>query len=88
MNRGNINIHSRFTQSLFIHADYRGEVQVLLANLGSEPFAIARGERIAQMVVQRVERARLVEVARLAPTQRGAGGFGSTGVKAKARRES
>ncbi len=46
-----------------IDSDYRGEVQVLLANLGDEPFAIARGERIAQLVVQRVERARLVEVA-------------------------
>ena len=71
-----------------IDSDYRGEVQVLLANLGSEPFAIARGERIAQLVVQRVEQARLVEVAEIAPTPRGAGGFGSTGVKAKAKRES
>jgi dUTP pyrophosphatase len=69
-----------------IDSDYRGEVQVLLANLGQEPFAIARGERIAQLVVQRVAQARLVEVAAIAPTQRGAGGFGSTGVKAKANR--
>jgi dUTP pyrophosphatase len=69
-----------------IDSDYRGEVQVLLANLGSEPFAIARGERIAQLVVQRVEQARLVEVAELAPTARGDGGFGSTGVKVKAKR--
>ena len=46
-----------------IDSDYRGEVQVLLVNLGSEPFAIARGERIAQLVVQRVEQARLVEIA-------------------------
>jgi dUTP pyrophosphatase len=68
-----------------IDSDYRGEVQVLLANLGQEPFAIARGERIAQLVVQRVERARLVEVTAIAPTQRGAGGFGSTGSKAKPR---
>ena len=68
-----------------IDSDYRGEVQVLLANLGSEPFAIARGERIAQLVVARVEQARLVEVAALAPTPRGAGGFGSTGVKARKR---
>jgi dUTP pyrophosphatase len=67
-----------------IDSDYRGEVQVLLANLGQEPFAIARGERIAQLVVQRVAQARLVEVAEIAPTQRGAGGFGSTGVKAEA----
>jgi dUTP pyrophosphatase len=57
---------------------------VLLANLGEAPFKIARGERIAQLVVQRVERARLVEVAAIAETRRGAGGFGSTGVKAKA----
>jgi dUTP pyrophosphatase len=69
-----------------IDSDYRGEVQVLLVNLGDEPFSIARGERIAQLVVQRVEQARLVEVAELAATPRGAGGFGSTGVKAKARR--
>ena len=68
-----------------IDSDYRGEVQVLLANLGSESFAIARGERIAQLVVQRVEQARLVEVAELASTQRGSGGFGSTGTKAKPR---
>ena len=65
-----------------IDSDYRGEVQVLLANLGTEPLAIARGERIAQLVVARVEQARLVEAARLAPTQRGAGGFGSTGTHA------
>jgi dUTP diphosphatase len=68
-----------------IDSDYRGEVQVLLANLGQEPFAIARGERIAQLVVQHVEQARLVEVADLAPTLRGAGGFGSTGSKVKPR---
>jgi dUTP diphosphatase len=68
-----------------IDSDYRGEVQVLLVNLGREPFAIARGERIAQLVVQRVEQAQLVEVAATAPTQRGAGGFGSTGSKAQAK---
>jgi len=67
-----------------IDCDYRGEVMVLLANLGEAPFRIARGERIAQLVVQRVERARLVEVAAIAETRRGAGGFGSTGVRAKA----
>jgi dUTP pyrophosphatase len=69
-----------------IDCDYRGEVMVLLANLGGAPFAIARGERIAQLVVQRVERARLVEVADIAPTHRGAGGFGSTGTKPKTNR--
>jgi dUTP pyrophosphatase len=66
-----------------IDCDYRGEVMVLLANLGEAPFKIARGERIAQLVVQRVERARLVEVAAIAETRRGAGGFGSTGTKPK-----
>jgi len=65
-----------------IDSDYRGEVGVLLVNLGDAPFAIRRGERIAQLVVQRVERARLVESARIGETQRGAGGFGSTGAKA------
>jgi dUTP pyrophosphatase len=67
-----------------IDCDYRGEVMVLLANLGDAPFRIARGERIAQLVVQRIERARLVEVAAIAETRRGAGGFGSTGVRGRA----
>jgi len=68
-----------------IDCDYRGEVMVLLANLGEAPFRIERGERIAQLVVQRIERVRLVEVAEIATTPRGTGGFGSTGIKAKAR---
>jgi dUTP pyrophosphatase len=67
-----------------IDCDYRGEVMVLLANLGEAPFRIERGERIAQLVVQRVERAQLTEVAAIAATRRGAGGFGSTGVDATA----
>jgi len=62
-----------------IDADYRGEVKVILANLGSEPFAIARGERIAQLVPAAVQRAFFEEVASLDETARGAGGFGSTG---------
>ncbi|MGN6571428.1 MAG: dUTP diphosphatase [Pseudolabrys sp.] len=62
-----------------IDADYRGEVQVLLINLGQAPVAIERGMRIAQMVVSRVARARLTAAASLDITQRGAGGFGSTG---------
>ncbi len=62
-----------------IDADYRGEVQVLLINHGSEPVAIARGTRIAQMVIAPVTRARLQEVESLDGTQRGTGGFGSTG---------
>jgi dUTP diphosphatase len=62
-----------------IDSDYRGEVGVLLINLGDRPFAIARGERIAQLVVQRVERAELALAAATSKTRRGAGGFGSTG---------
>jgi dUTP pyrophosphatase len=62
-----------------IDSDYRGELQILLANLGDAPFTIERGARIAQLVVQRVERARLVEVGEIPATARGAGGFGSTG---------
>jgi dUTP pyrophosphatase len=58
-------------------------VQVLLVNLGDRPFAIARGERIAQLVVQRFERVALVERATASATRRGAGGFGSTGTSAK-----
>ena len=62
-----------------IDSDYRGEVKVILANLGQEPFAIARGDRIAQLVSAVVLRATLAEVATLDDTARGSGGFGSTG---------
>ena len=62
-----------------IDADYRGEVKVILANLGTEPFAVKRGERIAQLVPAQVQRAAFVEVGELDETARGAGGFGSTG---------
>ncbi|MDB5711509.1 MAG: deoxyuridine 5-triphosphate nucleotidohydrolase [Sphingomonas bacterium] len=62
-----------------IDSDYRGEVKVILANLGSEPFTIARGDRIAQLVPAAVQRATLAEVDSLDDTARGAGGFGSTG---------
>ncbi|MES1203940.1 MAG: dUTP diphosphatase [Pseudomonadota bacterium] len=62
-----------------IDADYRGEVKVILINLGAEPFVIKRGERIAQMVIAPVTRATLTEVETLDETARGAGGFGSTG---------
>ena len=64
-----------------IDSDYRGELKVLLANLGTASFAIARGERIAQLVVSRVEQARLAEAESLSSTSRGAGGFGSTGTQ-------
>lgn len=63
-----------------IDADYRGEVKIILANLGTEPFAIERGDRIAQLVPAPVLSARFAEVAELDATDRGAGGFGSTGV--------
>ncbi|WP_047909670.1 dUTP diphosphatase [Paenibacillus sp. TCA20] len=62
-----------------IDADYRGEVKVLLINLGNEPFTIARGERIAQMVIQAVPQVIIAEVSELSETVRGAGGFGHTG---------
>ena len=62
-----------------VDSDYRGEVGVILANLGTEPFVIRRGERIAQMVIARHARAAMVEVAGLDETARGTGGFGSTG---------
>jgi dUTP pyrophosphatase len=62
-----------------IDADYRGEVKVLLVNLGPEAFAVTRGMRIAQLVIASVARGRLVEAADLLATSRGTGGFGSTG---------
>jgi dUTP pyrophosphatase len=64
-----------------IDSDYRGEVGIILGNVGREPFAIERGMRIAQLVVQRVVRADLVPQAELADTTRSSGGFGHTGVK-------
>jgi dUTP pyrophosphatase len=65
-----------------IDADYRGEVGVILVNLGKEPFKISRGMRIAQLVIARHARAVWREVPALDETQRGAGGFGSTGIAA------
>jgi dUTP pyrophosphatase len=62
-----------------IDCDYRGEVKVVLANLGDEPFEVRRGERIAQLVPAPVQRAAFREVDDLDETHRGAGGFGSTG---------
>lgn len=63
-----------------IDSDYRGEVQVILINLGQEPFTIQRGERIAQLVVAPVVRVEWQVVESLPPTERGEGGFGHTGV--------
>ena len=68
-----------------IDSDYRGEVKVLLANLGSEPFVIERGMRIAQLVVARVARVSVEQVELLDATERGEGGFGSTGSGTEAR---
>lgn len=64
-----------------IDADYRGEIGVILINLGYEPFTVQRGDRIAQLVFQAVPRVELVEVEELPDSERGAGGFGSTGVR-------
>jgi dUTP pyrophosphatase len=62
-----------------IDSDYRGEVKVILVNLGAEPFEVTRGMRIAQMVIARVERVEFQAVVELPASVRGAGGFGSTG---------
>jgi dUTP pyrophosphatase len=62
-----------------VDADYRGEVKVLLINLGTETFSVGRGDRIAQLVMAAVEKAVLVQADRLDSSERGEGGFGSTG---------
>lgn len=64
-----------------IDADYRGEIGVILVNLSNEPFTVEKGERIAQMVIAKHEQAEWVLVDELGESERGAGGFGSTGVK-------
>ncbi len=64
-----------------VDADYRGEIGVILVNLSSEAFVIQNGERIAQLIIAQHERADWIEVQELSETSRGAGGFGSTGVK-------
>jgi dUTP pyrophosphatase len=63
-----------------IDSDYRGEVKAILVNLGSAPFRVHRGMKIAQMVIARHERAELIEVSELPQSARGTGGFGSTGL--------
>ncbi len=63
-----------------IDSDYRGEIKVIIANLGKEDFIVERGDRIAQIIVAPVQRANMVEVSELDETARGTGGFGSTGV--------
>ena len=67
-----------------IDADYRGEVKVILVNLGTEPFEITRGMRIAQLIFAPVVRAALAQTASLDETVRGEGGFGSTGIAKRA----
>jgi len=62
-----------------IDADYRGEIGVILINLGKEPFTVTNGERVAQLVFARYERAHFLEVAELEASGRGTGGFGHTG---------
>lgn len=62
-----------------VDPDYRGEIHVILTNLGSQPFEVKRGERIAQMVFARFERVELSEQSELKQSERGEGGFGSTG---------
>lgn len=64
-----------------IDADYRGEIGVILVNLSNEEFTVENGERIAQLVIAKHERADWIEVEKLTETSRGEGGFGSTGVK-------
>jgi len=64
-----------------IDADYRGEIGVILVNLSNEDFVIQNGERIAQLIIAKHERADWIEVQELSQTDRGEGGFGSTGVK-------
>lgn len=64
-----------------IDADYRGEIKVILVNLSKEPFVINRGERVAQMVIARYEKIEWEQVCELSDSERGEGGFGSTGKK-------
>ncbi|WP_281636846.1 dUTP diphosphatase [Flavobacterium marginilacus] len=64
-----------------VDADYRGEIGVILVNLSNDAFVIQNGERIAQLIIAKHERAEWIEVDELSETSRGAGGFGSTGVK-------
>lgn len=64
-----------------VDADYRGEIGVILVNLSNEAFVVENGERIAQLIIAKHERAEWIEVQELSETSRGEGGFGSTGVK-------
>jgi dUTP pyrophosphatase len=67
-----------------IDSDFRGELEILLINLGTEPFTVHRGDRIAQLVIAPVSRAVILETGTPSETNRGTGGFGSTGITAEA----
>jgi dUTP pyrophosphatase len=71
--------HGIDTLAGVIDSDYRGEVKVVLVNHGEQPFRIEAGDRVAQLLLQRVERARFQQVDQVAGSERGSGGFGSTG---------
>jgi dUTP pyrophosphatase len=71
--------HGIDTLAGVIDSDYRGELKVVLVNHGHEPFRIAPGDRVAQLLIQRVERVRFTATEAVADTARGSGGFGSTG---------
>jgi dUTP pyrophosphatase len=71
--------HGIDTLAGVVDSDYRGEVKVVLVNHGDEPFEVAAGDRVAQLLVQRVERAAFRAVSQVEATARGEGGFGSTG---------
>jgi len=71
--------HGIDTLAGVIDSDYRGELKVVLVNHGDEPFRVAPGDRVAQLLVQRVERVRFTATEQVADTARGSGGFGSTG---------
>ncbi len=64
-----------------IDADYRGEIGLIAVNLGEAPVTVSRGDRIAQMVIQKIARCELIEVETLPPSERGEGGFGSSGAR-------
>ena len=64
-----------------IDSDYRGEIKVILMNHGKEPFEVNFGDRIAQLIISKYEKAELIEIEELSDTQRGDGGYGSTGVR-------
>ncbi len=71
--------HGLKTLAGVVDAGYRGEISIAMANVGNEPYTFKKGEKIAQMLIQKVEQAEFTEVEELSETSRGAGGFGSTG---------